>query len=122
MSGATNVKEVVFWLSVHYVEWATTGLKTITSKHKDLRLVLLVISFPSSLVDEHFEEGVYTQWMDLDRTLVRLQKSCPLHTELHYYYTAGGDAEAGERVRELLGNLLPESTKTGAVELVHSVG
>lgn len=115
----TKLKGVAFQSSANNIEWATAGLKTITLEHKDLRQVLLVISFLPS-INERSKEEVYAQWMDLDRILIRLRKSPLVHAKL--CYIVGADPEAGERTRELIGNLLPESTKAGAVELADNAG
>ena len=63
-----------------------------------------------------FDEDTYTQWADLDRVLVQLWQSYSIRTKL--VYAARGEPEADERVCGFAKNLLPETTKGGAIDLM----
>ena len=94
------------------------GLRTITSTHKDLREVSLIIPFLSIPINEGFGEGVYTQWADLDHALAQLRQSHPIRVRLAYL--VGSDPEAGKMASEFIESLLPEAIKGDAIELVDS--
>ena len=118
LSEATKLKEVVLRPIPCDINWVTLGLKTITSTHKDLREVSLIIPFHSIPINKGFDEGVYTQWADLDRALIQFQLTHPIRTKL--LYIAGSDTEAGKRASEFIESLLPEAIKGGAIRLVDS--
>ena len=90
------------------------GLRTITSAHKDLQKVLMVITFLTAPIDEDFDEDVYAQWADLNHTLVQLWRSYSIRTTL--IYSTGNDCDVEER--EFIETLLPEAIGGGAVKLV----
>ena len=118
LSVATKLKEVIFRSVPCHVKWVAVGLRTITSAHKDLREVSIIIPFLATPIDRYFGEGTYRQWTDLDRVLIQLWQSYSVRTKL--VYAARGGPEAGERVCEFIRNLLPETMKGGAIDLVGS--
>ena len=94
------------------------GLETIQSTHEDLQEVKIIVPFLSAPIGRDFNEAVYTQWADLERVLVQLWRSYPVHVKL--VYTTRSEPEGGERVCEFIKNLLPETMKGDAIDLVDS--
>ena len=118
-SGATRLKELVFHLEEIEDVWTTMALKTLTSKHGDLREILLHILVESSPKDEPVNvretigEEIFKQWMDLDHILVQLWESSALQTKVIYFT----DQEEKE-THEYIGGLLQEVMKRGIVKMV----
>ena len=121
LSKATKLKDVAFKLVGLDIAWVALTLKTITSKHRDLRGVLIeghaFFKFDAwqtgttAVKDETWEE-----WADLDRTLIQLWESHAVRAKVRY------SSNKREESRELMGNfLLPEATKRGIVELEYRV-
>ena len=116
LSKATKLKDVAFDFEDLSVAWVASTLKTITSRHRDLREVLIVGRTPSGSTTwptNATAVGVQTlgQWVDLERTLIQLWESHAVRTEVKYY------SGKGDESRELMENLLPEATKRGIVGL-----
>ena len=89
-------------------------LKTLTSEHKDLRLISIYIRIRGHVgVQRKTQPEISSRWRDLDHTLVQLWESSMIATRV--VYTAGKE-ETG--AREYVERLLPEMTKRGIVELV----
>ena len=109
---------VAFRFHGDYIEWVTTALKTITFEHNNFQRVIICV--PNSLlgnsapfnIPESVREETYSQWIDLDRVLVRLWEPRRVRTE------ALARAGKEEQLNECLGMLLPEMTKRGAIELL----
>lgn len=99
------------------------ALETITLKHRDLRQISIYLP-PSTLllgdpakIRQTVGEEIYSQWVKLDHTLIRLWESHAIRTKVTY------DAVSGEEggVCQCIKGLLPETTKRGVVNLVKSV-
>ena len=108
LSHAIKLKEVVFWLERGNVVWIAESLATVTSRNKYLQRVS--VHFHDRFVSQNSKE-VRERFKDLDIILVQLWKSRAICTKLTFYDT-WGDQDG------FAGILLPEATKTGAIELV----
>ena len=82
LSRATKLKEVAFELETHYTAAVAATLDRITPKHQDFKQISLY--FPCLFLSRDFRlvdfrtsvgEEIYSQWVDLDRILVRLWES-----------------------------------------------
>ena len=120
LSKATKLKDVIFNLDWLSVAWVSSTLKTITSRHRDLREVLIEVHalsdptvWPTDAAD--VEDEIWEEWEDLDRTLVQLWESHAVRAKIKYY------SGKREESREFMEDLLPEVTKRGIVELDISI-
>jgi hypothetical protein len=114
LSKATKLKYVAFWLNSWSVEWITAALRTITPGHRDIQQIS--IHLPHYLitlgVTRHtIGKPIHGQWLGLDHLLVQLWKSRSVRTRV--IYTEMGD------IIDLAEHLLPEISKSGAIDLVH---
>ena len=97
------------------------ALRTLTSKHGDLREVAIHINFYTILaafdnpVDARRIVGdkTYALWMDFDRLLVRLSESGAIHVRVMCW--SSGE---NKKRREYVECLLPEMAKGGGTKLV----
>jgi hypothetical protein len=107
----TKLKEVAFRSRKFFTTWITKALRTITSEHRNLRLISI---YNASIYNSfpHSSPNITAGWLDLDRILVQLWESHTVRTKIH---TSG--KEDGE-VCEFISGLLPETTKRGIIELV----
>jgi hypothetical protein len=111
-----KLKEVTFWLSSWRVEWIALPLQTITPTHRDFRHFTIRIPghllLPRFLVNikQAIGEAVFGQWLDFDRFLVQLWKSCSVRPRVMYTAQRG--------VADCIGCLLPEVTKRGILNIV----
>jgi len=112
LSRLTKLRQVVFRFHRHYPTWITMALKTITPKHRDIRVSLHIPIYPGHVAYSP-EDEVGRQWVDLDHALIRLWESHGVRTRVVY---SSGDEK--EEAREYIGELLPEVTRRGIVELV----
>jgi hypothetical protein len=118
---ATKLKAATFRPYETDIEWITTALKTITAEHIDFKQVSIHIRCHYIPLDDPDDfrqtvgEAAYGKWMDLDRILVRLWESHSVHTMVYNV------REKGE-LCVLIGCLLPEVTKKGAIEVVNRRG
>lgn len=100
------------------VAWVTTTLNTITAEHRNLREILLhgadLFKCIVSLVNARRVVGdeLFQQWMDFDRSLIRLWESHAVRIRITY------PSGRREELCEFMGDLLPETMKRGLVELV----
>lgn len=119
-SGATKLQEVDFRPSGDHVERVTSVLKTITPEHTNLQQISIAVRFylPLAHVYLYFEEGVYAQWVDLDRVLVQLWYS---HSVLTKFTYIARRSDVRGVVQKFIGNLLPEITREGAIGLVNTI-
>ena len=99
------------------------ALETVTLKHRDLQQISIHLP-PSTLllgdpvkIRQTVGEEIYSQWVKLDHTLVRLGESHAIRTKV--IYDAVNGEEAG--VCECIEGLLPETTKRGVVNLTKSI-
>jgi hypothetical protein len=112
LSKTIKLKDLVFRLDSWTVGWMATTLRTITSNHRDFRLLKIRIPYcPAFLTDDantrqHVGEANYIQWLDIDRLLIRLWESRAVRPQV-ICTTAN-----------CLGYLLPEVTKSGIVDFV----
>ena len=116
LSKATKLKEVTFRFQDLAVAWAASTLKTITSKHMDLREVSIkgrALSDPTDWPTNAAAVGddTRTQWVYLERIIIQLWESHSVRTKVKYYSTRR------EESNELMSDLLPEATRKGVVEL-----
>ena len=109
---ATKLKDVTFHIQYISVAWVTSTLRTTTSKHTDLREIVIrarATDWPNAATvgPKHM-----LQWLDLERILIQLWESHAARAEVECYL------ERGKGLRELMNSLLPEATKMGIVKLV----
>ena len=117
LSKATKLKDVTLHFQYLSVAWVASTLKTITSRHRNLREVAIKGQALSDSTDwpanaAAVEDDMCEQWVDLERTLIQLWESHRICAKVKYY------SWKGEESRELMENLLPEATKRGIVGLV----
>ena len=114
LSKAIKLKQLEFTHISDYdisVTWITTALGTITSEHRDFHEVLIHTQSHFIGIDDPvsakqaFGEGVYEQWMDLDRVVVQLWELYGVRTKL----LCSSPHARG------VGILFPEATKSGAL-------
>ena len=109
LSKATKLKDVTLCFPYLSVAWVASTLETITSGHRNLQEVS--IKGPAYTVDA--EDDMEEQWVDLERTLIKLWESHAICAKVKYYSGEGGES------RRFMENLLPEAMKRGIVELVN---
>ena len=96
------------------------ALQTIGHRHRDLRQISIHVPLDLTLirsyedVGEVIGAGILEQWLDLDRTLVRLWESHSIRTSV----IRSRKSEAG--LVDCIGSLLPEMMRRGRVELVEN--
>ena len=117
LSKATKLKELKLHFQDLAVAWIASTLKTITSKHMDLREVLITGQALFSSTDWSTNaaavgDSTRTQWVDLERIIIQLWESHSVRTKVKYY------SMRREESNELMRDLLPEATRKGVVELV----
>ena len=116
LSKATKLKDVVFQLESRGVKWVIAALRTITPKHRDLRQIIIDVSFNVVLlgaganVPQAIGETNYRQWLDLDRFLVQFWESHSIRPK----FTSATERDMGKRFRRLL----PEITKRGIIDIL----
>ena len=103
---------MVFRPGLKGVEWITLTLQTIGQEHRDLRRISIVMPLDLTLIP--IGKGTLEQWLDLDRTLVRLWESHSIRTSV----IRSRKSEAG--LVDCIGSLLPEMMRRGRVELVEN--
>ena len=91
------------------MEWITPALETITSGHRDLQQISVIVDRVYVLVNANLGAG----WPDLDRLLVRFWESRSIRTKF-----AGRDdpRDGVGGVMGLAKRLLPESTRRGIID------
>lgn len=112
---------MVFRLNSRKVEWVTLALQTVGHEHRDLQRIsinahpALTITPSSSYPDigQAIGEGTIGQWLDLDRLLVHLQESRSIRTRI-----VRPRRRSKSGTVDYIGDLLPEITKKGMIELV----
>ena len=119
LSKVTKLKEVTFHLQHLSVACVTLTLKTITSEHRDIQESLIQARALSNLTDwptstAAVGDNTRGQWLDLERILIQLWKLHTACAKIGYYPGMRGECH------QLMGDLLPEATKRGIVELVKS--
>ena len=116
LSKATKLKDVAFQPNSWNVWWVTTALRTITPNHQDLRHLSIQTPQDPNLAGAAADPGqtvgetIDRQWSDLDLLLVQFWELRSIRPEVTY--------PTGQRMRDFVGNLLPEITKRGIVDLV----
>jgi hypothetical protein len=110
----------MFRLKWWRVQCVITALKTISPEHRDLRQITIHIPYKSPLTgaDANIRQAIgetdYTQWLNLDRLLVRLWE---LHSVRPKVAVPTEQAEGTESMRDYVGHLLPEITNKGIIDL-----
>ena len=99
LDGATKLEHVAFMCLLR-PGWILATLKTVTCDHRKLKRITLAVFSLRGLHDsegvEHVVgEGVYQQWLELDRLLIQLCESHSIRLErrLDEGLVAGGDGE-----------------------------
>ena len=88
LSKATKLKDVVFRPGPQRIEWVIVALQTITSKHQDLRQIIIHIPYGLTLtgisanVGQPIAKVRYEQWLGLDRLLVQFWESRSIRSKL----------------------------------------
>ena len=111
LSKVARLKDVTLHFEDLSVAWVASTLKTITSGHRDLREVSIKGLAPINAAA--VEDDMRGEWVNLERTLIQLWESHAICAKVKYY------SGKGEESRELMEDLLPETTRRGIVELVY---
>jgi hypothetical protein len=120
LSKATKLKDIMFRLDWWSVQWVITALQTISPDHRDLRQITIHIPYHSPITgaDANIRQAIgetdYTQWLNLDRLLVRLWES---HSVRPKVAVPTEQAEGSECTRDHVGHLLPEIANRGIIDL-----
>ena len=118
LSAAKRLKrvEIEFNSDSYSAAWVTATLDTITPEHRDFKLVS--IYFTDLLQDTSLvgltKEATYSQWMDLDRNLVRLWESHAIRTKVAFNVYEGQTRVTYDDMKYLF----REMTTKGRIELV----
>jgi len=118
-SGATILKEAVFRLRMLDPIWIVMALQTITSEHRHFQWISIHAPYnlPSTIDPTSLKptlgESYYRRWMDLDWLLVQFWESRAIRPKIVYRMS-----REKKGVCEFIGNLLPEITKRGVINLV----
>ena len=109
LSNATKLKRLTLRSAESSIVWVTNSLKTITSRHKDLRDVSIHPDFVIKPIDNRVNlkqtvgEDNFQHWRDLDRTLNQLSELHGVRVKVVYYsHSNGKETEVHECVKELL--------------------
>jgi len=121
LSKATKLRDVVIRPGSRRVEWITVALQTVGHEHRDLQQISIdappfLTIIPSYIypdVGRAIGEGIFGQWLDLDRFLIHLQESRSIRTSAIRPRTR---SKSG--LTDCIGHMLPEITKRGMIELV----
>lgn len=117
-SKATKLTNVVLRPKDRSIAWVIMALRTLTSKHGDLREVAIHINFYTILaafdnpVDARRIVGdqIYALWMELDHLLVQLSESGVVHVRVRCLLSG--------KKKECVKGLLPEMEKGGSTRLL----
>jgi len=120
LSRAAKLKDMTFGINSFGPEWATTTLRTITPKHRDLRQISIsavhfsdLIKFSTDIIIRESEKRTVGQWLELDRLLVQLWGSHSAPPKIVCHALSCRENAA----RDLMGRLLPGVTRGGTVNL-----
>lgn len=111
-SKATKLTNVVLRSELS-IMWVVKALKTITTKHRDLREVTIHIDFCN--IPMFLKRKVYALWMDLDRLLVQLSVFGTVRVRVRCWSSSGAD----EEIHEYVEGLLSEATNGGGTKLLY---
>ena len=122
LSKATKLADAIFWPESMDAEWITNALQTVTPDHRDLRQISIHV--PSHFTpyggvpDERrvARDETYGEWLELDRLLVQLWESYSLRPRVTY--TVPNEEQRLVCMRDCIGQLLPEITERGIINLV----
>jgi hypothetical protein len=95
------------------------ALHTITSKHRDLQQIVIMVPYHISIVGADSNAGKaigeanFGQWLDLDRLLVQLWESRSVRPKI----ICVAHVKEGRYVKDCVGRLLPEITGGGIIDL-----
>ena len=118
LSKATRLREVVFRPRSRTVKWITTALQSAVS-NPHLRETEIHVPYFLTFLDVGVDvrlaigEGLFRQWLDLDRFLVQSWGSRSIPPKV-IHTTRRGVSD----VRDYIGCLLPEVTRRGIVDSV----
>ena len=112
LSKATKLKEVAFATGID-PEWVMWALKSITPHHHDLRYISLRATAVLRDMDD-MQETSRPEWLELDSVFVRLWESLSARPNAWYRLPPSIGVD---RAREIMGNLFPETTKRGILDL-----
>ena len=121
LSKATKLRSVVLRVQEHSVLWVTMALKTITSRHRDLREVTFYITIAtnSAFVNKSdnarqiIGDQTYALWMDLDRLLVQLSELGAIRVRVRCWSSGGN-----KQMHKYFKSLLPEVARGGSSRLL----
>ena len=128
LSKATKLSEAAFPCESN-PQWIITTLQTISRDHRNLQQISLNASHALRAVNSDrfvpadparaIGEAAYQEWLELDRSIVRLWESHSIRLKAeHDASTFGGEMVAKDEARKCLECLLPEVTDRGIVDLV----
>ena len=121
LSKAKKLKDAVFWPGSLTVTWIVVALRTITSKHRNLKQISIRVPYAFTLIDAEADigravgEAVCGQWLDLDRLLVEFWEARSIRTKV---ILAPKMWEGKQDMGYCVGCLLPEATRRGIIDLV----
>ena len=118
LSKATRLRVARFDSAHMDTMWIVTALQTITSRHGDLRQIVIDIYDPTfrdpgTDIRQMVGEAVYGEWLDLDRLLVQFWELRSIRLKIVYIMTSEDIEEAVDCVL----CLLPEMTRSGGIDL-----
>ena len=103
-----------FQLNSWSVEWIIMALQTITPEHRELHQITIKTPHHTTRLGADLRRAVKEtncgQWLDVDRLLAQLSESRSIRPKVVY--------TVGQRMKDYVGRLLPEITKTGVIDLV----
>ena len=118
LSKATRLAAVAFRVDGCSVEWVTTALQTIPPGHRDFRRVSIYaprhLTGAGADVKQTIAEQFLSQWLDLDRLLVRLWETRSIRPEV----VCVRPHKNKQIMMDSMGCLLPELTKREVIDLV----
>ena len=114
LSQATKLEYVGFRPVSLRIGWITRALRAITDEHQALRRILVVLDVPIFWNSPHIRktEGLFEQWLDLDRILVHLLDSFSIRANVRWVV-----GKSIGIVADSVEDFLPEMTRRGMVTL-----
>jgi len=114
---------MTFRINLSGPKWATAALRTITPKRQDLLQISIsaayyptIAMFETDATMQGVEEQTTHQWSELDRLLAQLWESHPVPPKILCRAPSWKEKSA----RDLMGRLLPETTRGGTVNLFNA--
>jgi hypothetical protein len=105
--------------------WITEALGTITSEHRNLQQISILISWPRDYTIKEDRitikciEDLAGRWWDLDRFMIQFLDSRPVHLKVMYPEVRNFRTEVQVKgMRDWAVHLLPETTKRRDVDII----